>query len=609
MAGLFDTFTISKRGLNVQQGNINTSAHNISNASTPGYSRQRAVIETTKPFGGTSKFDSCIAGQVGTGAKITTIQRIRNEFIDFQYREQNGALGNSTVQESYLSRIQDIIGETSDTGLQGLISKFYNSLQSLSGASEKTDVKAVVLQNALTLSDSLNYTYNQLEKQLENSQAELKTYVSEINGYLDKINDLNSQIRRITALGQSPNDLMDSRDLLLDELSSKFGINIDKQKLNSIDVNSKEYDNLNLVNADPNDTNYNRFSTVNSAEVVNVGTADNPNYVLKLQYNKLGDESSKPVEVTITGDKDKLESLAKEFNQCRIIIGDNEGNLVVGNTTLTDGSTYQLGNNNDLEKTIFNTYKNKPGINNVSPLQDKVTGEIAGNQSVQDNIKYYMNQLDKMAAALAYTMNAIQTGSVNDKNTVSNDLIFVVSGTNSDNAISAKNITVNKDLINDPTKLNCKPGDKSGNGANDRAIAMASLNTLKMDFASIPDDSSLWTRENFLNSAGVSFKDGDPTNGEKNINLTGTSSGSTMISYYASIISKIGSDVSAAQDSSSNRKNSLALLENTKLSESGVSLDEEMTDLITFQHAYQANAKMISTVDELLDVVINGLKR
>ncbi|MGN0143862.1 MAG: flagellar hook-associated protein FlgK, partial [Clostridium sp.] len=506
MAGLFDTFTIAKRGLNVQQGNINTSAHNIANASTPGFSRQRAVIETTRPFGGTSKFDSCIAGQIGTGAKITTIQRIRNEFIDFQYREQNSILGTATSQQSYLSKVQDIIGETSDTGLQGLMSKFYNSLQSLSSASEKTDVKAVVLQNALTLSDTLNYTYNQLEKQLNNAQDELKTYVLEINGYLDQINDLNAQIRRITALGQSPNDLMDSRDLLLDELSSKFGINIDKQKLNAIDLNSPEYDNLNLVNADPNDTSFNRFSTVKSAEVVNAGTEANPEYQLKLQYNKLGDESVEAVEVTIKGEKDELQKLADEFNQCRIIIGDKEGNLVVGNTTLVDGSTYELNTSDDLvnlEKTIFNTYKNKPGINNVSPLNDKVMGEIAGNQSVQDNIKYYMNQLDKIAASLAYTMNAIQTGSVNDQNTVSDNLIFIVKGTNSDNAISAKNITVNKELIDDPTKLNCKPGDTSGNGANDRAIAMASLNTLKMDFASIPDDSSEWTRESFLNSAGV----------------------------------------------------------------------------------------------------------
>ena len=165
MAGLFDTFTIAKRGLSVQQGNINTSAHNIANASTPGYSRQRAVVETTRPFGGTSKFDSCVAGQIGTGAQITTIQRIRNEFVDYQVREATGILGNSEVKADFLSKIEDILGETSDTGIQGLMSEFYKSLQSLTSAPEKTDVKSVVLQNALSLADTINYTYNQLQNQ------------------------------------------------------------------------------------------------------------------------------------------------------------------------------------------------------------------------------------------------------------------------------------------------------------------------------------------------------------------------------------------------------------------------------------------------------------
>ena len=82
-----------------------------------------------------------------------------------------------------------------------------------------------------------------------------------------------------------------------------------------------------------------------------------------------------------------------------------------------------------------------------------------------------------------------------------------------------------------------------------------------------------------------------------------------MVNYYASMISKIGSATKAASMTTTNQESVLQSLYNQRQQESGVSLDEEMTDLITFQHAYQANAKMISTIDELLDVVINGLKR
>ena len=625
MAGLFDTFTISKRGLSVQQGNINTSAHNIANTNTPGYSRQRAVIETTRPFGGLGKWDNAIAGQVGTGAHITTIQRIRNEFVDIQYREANGILGNSSIKETYLNNVQDIIGETSDTGLQGLVSQFYASLQSLTSASEKVDVKSVVLQNALSLSDSLNYTYNQLEKQLANAQDELGIYTTEINGYLDQVNELNKQIARMTSLGQSPNDLMDSRDLLIDQLSAKFGINIDKKALNAIDVNSDEYDNLKLVNADPNDLNYNRFSTVKSVTIVGGQ--------LKIEYYRLGDQNSEPEVVTLSGSEANLKTLKKQLETCRVLITDKEGNFQIdnklinsaGNLVDADGNSSAVpvagggtsftvtdDNLNDVKKSIFQTYKYEGGVNNVPTSNDKIKGEIAGNQSVQETIKGYMDQLDKIAAALAYTVNAIQTGSDGTTtNPASENLVFVVNNSNpiTDNGISAKNITVNKTLLDDPTKLNCKPSDESGNGANDRAMAMATLNTLKVDFGSITEDPSEWTRESFLKKAGISFKDGDATNGEKNINLSGATTGATMVNYYASMISKIGSATKAASTTTTNQEAVLQSLYNQRQSESGVSLDEEMTDLITFQHAYQANAKMISTIDELLDVVINGLKR
>lgn len=656
MAGLWDTFTISKRGLSVQQGNINTSAHNIANASTVGYSRQRAVIETTRPFGGLGKFDSSIAGQIGTGAQITTIQRIRNEFVDYQVRESRGILANSQVKADFLSKVQDILGETSDEGIQGLLTQFYKSLQSLTSSSEKSDIKSVVIQNALSLTDSINYTYNQLQKQLDNAQDLLGDNVKNVNTYLDQINELNKQIRRVSALGQSPNDLMDSRDVLLDELSSKFGINIDKQSLNAIDVNSNEYDNLKLVNADPNDVNYNRFSTVKSATV--------KDGKLTVEYYKLGNTNSEPESFTIEGNDGDLNKLKEQLEQCRILIADKEGNvssnlngakvnadgkfvnadnklidsagrfvdsegnlvneagqhLDKNGAITTDVSKYvKTENDTSVKQSIFQTYSYEPGVNNVSTSNDKIMGEIAGNQSVQATIQNYMNDLDKLAASIAYAMNAVQTGTtegtLTTTNSVSRDLIFVTNTTNSDgttrsdSGISAATITVNKDLLKDASKLNCKPANTSGNGANDRAQAMSTLlTTLKFDFGALNGDASSWTRDSFFTATSVKF-DTDSTSAEDKINLTGKTTGSTLVSYYSSLINKMGSELKAANNIVSSQETVNKALENQRLSESGVSLDEEMTDLITFQHAYQANAKMISTIDELLDVVINGLKR
>ena len=111
MSGLFDTFTVAKRGLTVQQSNINTSSHNIANAQTEGYSRQRSVTHTTRPFGGMSRFDSCIAGQVGTGAEVTQIMRIRDSFLDYQVRTQNTSYGSANIKNQYLTQVEDILNE------------------------------------------------------------------------------------------------------------------------------------------------------------------------------------------------------------------------------------------------------------------------------------------------------------------------------------------------------------------------------------------------------------------------------------------------------------------------------------------------------------------
>ncbi len=154
MAGLFDTFTVATRGINVQQGAINTTAHNIANANTVGYSRQRAVIETTRPFGGMSKFDSCGPGQIGTGAQITSIMRVRDSFIDYQVRNETSKLGNYQVTSDFLSQIEDVFGEPSDSGIQTLFSEFYSSFQELAKTPDKTSARTVALQKASALADA-----------------------------------------------------------------------------------------------------------------------------------------------------------------------------------------------------------------------------------------------------------------------------------------------------------------------------------------------------------------------------------------------------------------------------------------------------------------------
>jgi len=659
MSGLFDTFNIAKRGLNVQQGAINTTSHNIANANTEGYSRQRTVAETTTPFGGMSRFDTCSVGQVGTGAEITSIQRIRDSFIDYQVRSETGTSGYYTTTSTTLSKVEDVFGEPSDTGIQELISKFYSSFQEVSKSPDKSDVKTVAIQNASTLADAINYTYNQLKKTCEDTQDVLKSNVTDVNSYLDQINELNKQIGSVSAVGQTPNDLMDKRDNLLDKLSSKFGIKIDKDNLETINLSSTEYPDSALVKSSPTDTDYNRLSYVKSAVAKDDGTVE-------VEYYPLGNEKSATKTFTITADgtnanekKANAKDLADNLTQNKILIADKDGNVVgatktqlkidagdtittppqLGTTTTTTGgvttvTTVTSVTNTDgstmyttlvkskppatatqLKGGIFQTYKyeSDSGVNSVD--NNHIKGEIASNQSVQEKIQGYMDNLDRLAAGLAYSVNAIQTGSLDSSTSsqgLSNNLVFVTNGasTTTDDGITAETIKINSALVTDPTLLNCNTTSTSGEGDGARANAIANLNVLKMNLSSttLPDDLSGTDRKTFLNDIGIDTA----TTGFSDstcLNLNAGTDGSTVDSYYKSIINNLAVDNQEATRVSDNQASILANLEDQKAAVSGVSLDEEMTNLIQFQHAYQANAKIISTIDELLDVVINGLKR
>ncbi len=624
MAGLFDTFTIAKRGLTVQQSNINTTSHNIANVDTEGYSRQRSVAETTRPFGGMSRFDSCSVGQVGTGAEVTSIQRVRDYFIDYQYRNAAGDSGFYTQQNQTLSKVEDIFGEPSDSGIQELTSQFFSAFQEVSKNPDKSDVKTVAIKKAQALTDAINYTYNQLEKTNQDSQKLLESDVTDVNSYLNQINELNKEIRSVSAVGQTPNDLMDKRDNLVDKLSNKFGIQLDRDSLDTINLSSTEYPNSAFVKSNPNDLGYSRLSYI---DTVTAATDSSGNLTgdVTVKYYPLGNENSTLQTVTIkAGSAADAKSLKDELTQCRILITDKDGKLTMKDSSnkeveVGDGGTVNASQLTEFKTKIFQTYKydtnSGTAVNNVD--NNHVKGDIAASQAVQDTIKGYMDDLDRLAAALGYSVNALQVGSMDTANTnlSSSELLFVTyddvnkTNTSTDKGLTAKNIRINANLLTDTSKLNCNTSSTSGEGGGKRANAIANLNTVKMNFSGISDgtDFSKIDRKTFLTSVGMSGTTGFSDSACLSLNAGTT--GSTVDSYYKSVINNIAVATQEADRNQTTQEGIVADLQDQRSEVSGVSLDEETTNLIQYQHAYQANAKMISTIDELLDVVINGLKK
>lgn len=654
MSGLFSILNIGTRGMAAQQSAINVTSHNIANANTEGYSRQRAVIETTRPFGMPSMNNAAEPGQLGTGSQVEAISRVRDSFLDYQVRVETSKQGQFQARDKYLSQVEGIFNEPSDTGISSLIGKFFDSWQTLANDAQSSNSRTVVIQQSAALADALNHTAKQLQDLKTNTQSEIKDTVFEVNDVLNQIDQLNQQIIGVKVSGEMPNDLMDKRDQLLDTLSAKFNINIDKKNFEGLDVkpvdliSSNSADNSSLIKAQDN-SNVRRLSYIDSmipqkdssGNIVVDPTTGNPVYTIT--YYKFGDKTNGMNAETFTNVPLSQDQF-KQLDESRVIWSNKDG-VAVG----TDGSA--LGTSDFSKMVLF-----KPS-----------DGELKGYMSVQSDVDGYMDQLNKIAKALAFSVNALQSGQTSSgtyqvdasgnpvldsngnkiitapkdympffvNNDVANNLYINPSGsknmlydpsnpanlTNLDKVlgaednITAANISVNKQLLDDvmqvKTRLNddqfASENDNNLDGSNDgsRALAIAQLRDKLMRIQDINTGvSGINSREDLFNPSKSSVT---MTKSTTTVDFNSDDKGMKLDNYFKDVLDKLGVQEGEAQRVVKNQESLLSSFQQTKESVSGVSIDEEMANLIQFQHAYQANAKIISTVNELLDVVINGL--
>src|SRR5690554_748446 len=126
MSGIFTTFNTAKRGMFGQQHSINTTSHNITNANTEGFSRQRVQLETTPGF------SIAGVGRMGTGVQVSTITRIRDAYLDTQIRYEGSIAGQYRARQEVLDQVEMIFLEPSDAGLNTIMGRMWDSWQELS---------------------------------------------------------------------------------------------------------------------------------------------------------------------------------------------------------------------------------------------------------------------------------------------------------------------------------------------------------------------------------------------------------------------------------------------------------------------------------------------
>lgn len=484
----FHGLEMAKRALATQQSALYTTGHNISNANTEGYSRQRVNFEALNGYPSASRNRPQIPGQLGTGVESGSVQRIRNQFLDNQFRSENSSAGYWNARSEALSRMEKLMNEPSASGLSKTMDQFWQSLQDLAVNPGNSGARSVVLERGHALAETFNYQ----SKSLHNIRTDLKTQidvtVKDANTVIEGINKLNEQIKHLETHGYDANDLYDRRDVLIDELSGII----------SIDVT---YDNSHSPN--------NRVDGVATIRIV--------------------DSTGTPVD---------------------------NGTLVnglTGQATYFDMPAYTGGQGDTLQ--VFNSIS-VGGITNTVDLmsaEGSLKGLVsaygyqdANGQAVGDYPKM-LEDLDKLAYAIADEFNN------------KHGAIPFFTEFNS-TAGAAGKIAV---ILQSANQINA--GAKDGDGDNALLLSKVFENPLnQLDGASV--------KENF-----------------------------------ESIIGDLGVVAEQANRMSKNTGTLLAQVENQRLSVSAVSLDEEMTNMIKFQHAYSAAARAMTAYDEILDRIINNL--
>lgn len=217
---LFSSLNTALSGLQATMAALQTTGHNISNASTPGYSRQRVDLETQRPLD-MARF------HIGRGVSVERVTRVLDQALEGRLRDAASTLAGLGVRSDTLQRLETALGALSDSGLGSQLDRLFGSLQEFANNPRDVSVRGQVLSNAATLAQSLNRLSDEIRDSRVQLNGEVRTAVDEINRLARETASINRQILSAeNAGGQagSANDLRDRRDLLLQQLSDLIGV-------------------------------------------------------------------------------------------------------------------------------------------------------------------------------------------------------------------------------------------------------------------------------------------------------------------------------------------------------------------------------------------------
>jgi len=663
----FSGFTIAQLAMTASQRAIDVTGQNIANINTKGYTKQRVDLASFNTRGADS-MSTGPGSKIGYGVEITGISQIRDPFLDVQFRNQIAKVGTADARQTTLDQLADIFDETDKEALKKALSDLSSSLDQLSANANNSEFDSIVRSRAQVIVNYIHQKAADLKSVREETINGLEnTDIPAINGLLSDIGELNDAIWKSQVQGNPALELLDKRNDKLDELAGYLPISVTYKDV--VVANGTKYDypvvsfrgsdgatypltagehgenvasismtrnkgfngepdgkvSISLIPASdfPSDADVSSLKT-NITDYLKEGTLKGTVDVL----NKSGEMDNPSSDYRGIGYYEKsfeafVQTFANTFNELngnmQPYTGVNQlptigtaskdsktneavfsmdyskatGNFLRGEKITVNGKTYTFGDGtgtdeiaigDTLEKSLQNLAEK---LNNGTTPSMLVDGnEVAGEWSYASGKLEWRSKItvdtavdsiqttDKKDISVVYKANPL-----NIKNF---DLFQTSDGSN---RFTASNIKISDDWMNNTIHIISSHKEDAGSTANDNIIKM---------LKSLTDERVFKYEYTYMDTNGVA--------------QTG------YITHYTGNFSQCYSNLENTQgiDSSANQailNNHISVLQQTADSKdavSGVSLDEEGISLMQYQRSFSAAARLMTTLDEALNTLINN---
>lgn len=548
---LMGSLYIGASGLQSGQNALNTTAHNLTNIDTTGFTRQQTLL-SSKRYITISKNPAAVSDQqYGIGVNLSAVRQVRDYFLDQTYRKESGRSTFYEASTDVLGEVENVLGELNGEDFQTSLTNLWTAVQELSKDPSSSVTQGLLVQRSAEFINRANAVYQDLTNYQDNLNKQIKEKVTTINQYGKQIQALNDQIRKIECGGiEHANDLRDTRNQILDELGKLCKMTYSEDSTGNVSV---RIENSDFVRGD-------LFYEIglDASDATGFYT---PFWIKDAEYTVLADGTKK---YNIEGaevfnlDQTVSSSLDTDIGGLKALLlarGDHRSNY-------TD-----INNNYDSisQSIVMNVQAEfDQMIHNVTTKINSILAEV------YDPSRGYMCDKDGSPLQLFQKITTDGYEKVTDAGGNVTWKYAEEDPTRTDTLYTLGNLQVNANLLREPTMLGFKKADGSA------------------DYDTTGKLKAAFTEESYTLNPNVLKK-------------------TTFVDYYKDLVSQVSNTGYAFRNIYENQQTTVEATYNAREQIIGVSSEEELSNMIRFQNAYNASSRYINVINELLEHIISTL--